>query len=283
MRCIALLAVMGVAMCCACRTTGGAEVPVDNVQTLRDCIAAVKDRKHPQKYRAILKESRAFLAELDDARLSDAQRKWLADLLARFAPAVAKLEKWDPGQYTLAKVREVRLANETRAKRQKSPRREWPTRVLFSQDFEGPPTKACDWQGTIVTDNVPDGSKRALLAATGNKWFAQRIRVGMYFDYPRATTHNWVRFKYFINRPVPVGVFVFDLTLRNNWETAIDKPVVGKWTEVTLDLADFREKSSRRRKIRPGDAMDDVFVHAGKPGDKELRLQVDDIVVFGRD
>jgi hypothetical protein len=259
------------------------EVAVDHAQTLRDCVTAVKDRKHQQKYRAILKETAAFLAEADGAKLSDAQKKALADLLARFRPMVAKLEKWDPGQYTLAKVRELRAAAARRAERKKLPEQEWPTRVLFSQGFEGPPTKAYDWQGTIVTDNVPKGSKRALLGATGNKWFAQRIRVGMYFDYPRATTHNWVRFKYFINKPVPIGVFVFDLTLRNNWETKIGVPVVGKWTEVTLDLAGFREKGGGRRKIRPGDAMDDVFVHAGKPGDKKLRLLVDDVVVFGRD
>jgi hypothetical protein len=294
-------------MCTGCGTTGKAAGKTDELQTLRDCIAATRDRKHAHKYRTILRESRAFLAEVKPdataANLSAERKAALADLLERFRPLVAALNKWDPHQYTLAKVREIRRANRTRAERdalwrkyatdckakdiQPKPRAEWakrwPTRVLFRQDFEGPPTEAHDWEGTIVTDNVPQGSTRALLGATGSKWFGRRIRVGMYYDYPRATTQNWVRFKYFINKPVPVTVFVFDLTLRNNWETRIEKPFVGRWTEVTLNLADFREKGRRRRRIQPGDALDDVFVFAGKPGDENLKLLVDDVTVIGRD
>ena len=37
------------------------------------------------------------------------------------------------------------------------------------------------------------------------------------------------------------------------------------------------------RRIRPGNALDDVFVHAGKPGDKELKLIVDDVRLIGLD
>ena len=281
--------------------------PDDGVQVLRDCIFAVKNRKHQRKYRAIIAESRKFLAPLNagstTADLSAEQRKTLAALLKRFKPLVARMEKWDVGQYSLARVREVREATETRKRRQKlwetyladckaqgaqaKTRAEWdgqwPTRVLFEQDFEGPSTKAHDWLGTITTKNVPPGSKRALAAVTPKKWFAQRIRVGIYCDNARMTTTNWVRFKYFINKPVPIGVFVFDMTLRNNWETQIAEPVVGKWTEVTLDIATFREKGGRRRKIKPGNGIDDIFVHAGRPGDKDLRLFIDDAQLIGRD
>jgi len=281
--------------------------PVDDVQLLRDCIFAVKSRKHQQKYRAIIAESRKLLGPLKAssraADLSAEQKKALASLLRRFRPLVARMEKWDAGQYSLARVREVREATRTRKQRQTlwekyladcktkdaepKPRAEWdqqwPTRVLFHQDFEGPPTQAHDWLGTISADNVPPGSKRALAAVTPKKWFAQRIRVGIYYDNARATTNNWVRFKYFINKPVPIGVFVFDMTLHNNWETQIEKPIVGKWTEIILDIATFREKSRRRRKIQPGDGIDDVFIHAGKPGDKDLKLLIDDVALIGRD
>jgi len=311
--------------------------PDDDVQMLRDCITATKDRKHQQKYRAIIAESRVFLGTLEKdagaADLSAEQKRTLADVLKRFKPLVATLEKWDAGQYTLARVREVRLANRTRAERQTlwetyltdckgkgvepTARAEWderwPTRVLFSQDFE----KDGDWTGTITTDNLPPDStpftaardstvpqppgpvedtsrlrpaqhggrpgRRALAAVVPKAYFAQRIRVGIYYDNARTTTTNWVRFKYFINKPVPIGVFVFDMTLHNNWETRIATPVVGAWTEVTLDLATFREKSGRRRAIRPGDAIDDVFIHAGRPGDKDLTLLVDDVTLIGRD
>jgi hypothetical protein len=73
-------------MCAVCR---GAE-RVDDVQILRDCITAVSDRKHPQKYRAVLAESRALLKALDGTDRSAEQHKTLADLLARFKPLVAK-------------------------------------------------------------------------------------------------------------------------------------------------------------------------------------------------
>lgn len=312
MKCVALLLAAMVFSGLACRTVAQ-EVeamkakPDDDVQILRDCIFAVKSRKHQQKYRAIIAESRNFLAPLKagstTAELSAAQKKDLAGLLKRFKPLVAKLEKWDAGHYTLATAREVRLANATRARRQKlwetyladckvkniAPKtraqwdEQWPTRVIFSQNFEGPPTKAHDWLGTTATDNVPPGSKRALAAVAPKKWFAQRIRVGIYYDNARMTTTNWVRFKYFINKSIPIGVFVFDMTLHNNWETTIPKPVVGKWTEVTLDIATFREKSSRQRKVQPGDGIDDIFVHAGKPGDRELKLLIDDAMLIGRD
>jgi hypothetical protein len=60
--------------------------------------------------------------------------------------------------------------------------------------------------------------------------------------------------------------------------------VVGKWTEVTLDVTrDFRKKGGGRAKIKAGDALDDVFVFAGKPGDKELKLIVDDVKLVGLD
>jgi len=316
---VCFAAAMGAALGCRAAAPGVAteafravNVPVhDGLEGLSLCIEAVQHRKHPQKYRALVAEAKRLLAAKTAtgepvktaADLPPAKQAELRALLTRFVPAVENTEKWDPGAYTLARLLEVREARRTAAERndlwekyvadckaknqQPKSRAEWdeqwPTRILFSQDFEGPPTEANDWEGTVVTDNVPQGSRRALLGATGNKWFARRVRVGIYYNYARTTTSNWVRFKYFTNKPDPIGVFVFDLTLRNNWETRIEKPVVGQWTEVTLDIATFREKASPGRKVRAGDAIDDVFVHAGRPGDKELKLFVDDVKLLGRD
>ena len=100
---------------------------------------------------------------------------------------------------------------------------------------------------------------------------------------PAATT-TWVKFKYFVNKDVPLTVFVFNMTQSDNWQHIIAKPVVGKWTEVTLNVTrDFRKKGGGPAKLNGGDSIDDVFVFAGKPGDKELQLIVDDVQLIGLD
>ncbi len=284
-------------------------------QVLRDCVEAVRRRKHPSKYRALIAKAEKLLAVKDNIVASFRQyttdpdellaaREEVAELLGRFVPIVQDTEKWDAGAMRLHRAAEVRVAAQTALRRKMLRQRHlkacaatkveplaqakwdalWPKRVLFSQDFEGPSRPEADWEGTIVSDNTPKGSKRALAGKTGNKYFARRIRVGMYYDNARAATTTWVKFKYFINKPLPVGVFVFDMTQSDNWAYTIDSPTVGKWTEVTLNVTElFRKKAGGRAKIRGGDAIDDVFVHAGKPGDKELRLLVDDVQLIGLD
>ena len=134
------------------------------------------------------------------------------------------------------------------------------------------------------SSSKPPGSKRALAGEAGNKFFARRVRVGIYYDHARAATTTWVKFRYFINKKVPIGVFVFNLTKRDNWAGTIAQPVVGKWAEATLNVTrDFRKKGAGSAKFSAGDALDDVFVHAGKPGDKDLKLIVDDVQLIGLD
>ena len=160
----------------------------------------------------------------------------------------------------------------------------WPKRILFSQGFEGPATKAHDWDGKIVTENVPQGSRRALAGKSGDKYFARRTRTGIYYDNARAATTTWVRFKYFINKAAPIDVFVFNMTQADNWTCTIRKPAVGQWTDITLNVTEtFRKKGGGRARIRAGDGLDDVFINAGKPGDKDLELIVDDVQLIGLD
>ena len=45
----------------------------------------------------------------------------------------------------------------------------------------------------------------------------------------------------------------------------------------------LRKKGGGRAKVRSGDALDDVFIHAGRPGDKDLQLLVDDVQLIGLD
>jgi len=287
----------------------------ESLQVLADCIEAVRNRKHPRKYRALVAEAKELLAvradvvkgfgefTRDPERLL-AERRKLGELLARFVPVVEDTEKWDAGAMRLHRAAEVRVARVTARRRKMLRQRHlaacealkvkplsreawealWPKRVLLSQDFEGPSTDEKDWDGVIETTNTPPGSKRALAGASNNSYYAQAIRVGSYFDHVRAATTTWVRFKYFINKPVPVTVFVFSLTGADNWETTVKEPVVGKWTELTLNVTDdFRKKSGGVAKITAGHALDDVFFFAGKPGDKDVKLIVDDVEVIGLD
>ena len=287
----------------------------ESLQVLADCVEAVRQRKHPDKYKALIAEARELLAVRADVvkgfqeftRDPDrllAERQKLGELLARFVPAVEDTEKWDAGAMKLHRAAEVRIARVTARRRQMLRQRHlaacealkvkpldqaawdalWPKRVLFAQDFEGPSLPEKDWEGVIETANTPSGSKQALAGAAGNKYFAQAIRVGCYFDNARAATTTWVRFKYFLNKPVPLQLFVFSMTGADNWVVTIDKPVAGKWTELTLNVTDdFRKKSGGPAKITAGHALDDVFFHAGKPGDSELKLIVDDVELIGLD
>ena len=53
---------------------------------------------------------------------------------------------------------------------------------------------------------------------------------------------------------------------------------------MTLNVTEqFRKKGGGGAKVRPGDAMDDVFVLAGKAGDGDLQLLVDDVELIGLD
>ena len=286
----------------------------ESLQLLRDCVEAVRNRKHPDKYRAPIAEAEKILAVRDeiakgfqeitrDPELLLSERERLGELLARFVPAVENTEKWDKGAMRLRRAAEVRVARQTAARRRMLRERHlkacealkvqplseaqwrglWPRRVLFSQDFEKPPGEY-DWEGQVVTDNVPAGSRRALAALAAKKHFARRIRVGIYWDNARAATTTWVKFKYFISRKVPLVVFVFDMAQGDNWQYTIGEPVVGKWTEAVLNVTEeFRKKGGGPAKVRAGDGLDDVFFHAGKPGDKDLRLLVDDVQLIGLD
>jgi hypothetical protein len=273
----------------------------EGVQRVRDCIEAVRQRKHQRRYTALIGEGRKLLAAckgvVPDLEHPLVQPAKLDDLLARFVPLAEPYEKWDRGAMSLGRAIEVRIARQT-ARRRKALRERhvsacevlkaeplsqddwnalWPKRVLFSQDFEGPPTKAHDWDGKIVTDNVPKGSRRALAGRPGNKYFARRTRTGIYYDNARSTTTTWVTFHYFINKQMPIGVFVFSMTQMDNCRYRIPKPVVGRWTEVTIQVG------GGKARIRSGEALDDVFIHAGKPGDKDLVLIVDNVRLIGLD
>jgi hypothetical protein len=77
---------------------------------------------------------------------------------------------------------------------------------------------------------------------------------------------------------------LFDLTQEDNYAARISEPVVGKWTEATMKVTgEFRRKDGSSASMAAGDAIDDIFFGSGKPGDEELQLLVDDVVLIGLD
>ena len=279
---------------------------------LRDCVDAVRQRKHQSRYQDLLKRSEEILSEQVGVvrlpeRATDSARQTrlltLKRLLADFEPLTEPFEKWDKGAMSLGRAAEVRIARQTARHRRSLYQRHieacsslgrqplsreawsdlWPQRVLFSQDFENPPTEAHDWMGEIETDNLPAGSSRALAGIDGSPHFARRTRTGIYFDNARAAETTWVKFDYFLDREVPLGVFVFNMTQSDNWAFSIDEPITGSWTTVTLDLKTFTKKGGGDARIEAGDALDDVFVHAGVPADQGLTLIIDNVELIGLD
>ncbi len=273
----------------------------ERLQLLRDCIEAVRHRKHRRRYASVLKKAKKILADYEgivgDFKQPIANPKKLDNLIAKFVPLTEPYEKWDKGAMSLSRAIEVRTARQIAQQRKALRERHlkaceklnrksltqmewnalWPKRVLFSQDFEGPPTKAHDWDGKIVSHNVPEGSSRALAGEADNKYFACRTRTGIYYDNARATTITWVTFHYFINKKTPIGVFVFSMTQGDNCRYTIPNPEVGTWTEATIQVGGGQER------IRSGEALDDIFIHVGKPGDTDLELIVDNVRLIGLD
>ena len=290
---------------------------------LRDCAEAVRHRKHAEQHRALIAEADKLLKVDDDMVAGFtkycldpdkllARREALGDLIARFIPVVAKTETWDAGAYTLAKAAEVRIAKETARRRKMLRERHlkacealkvqplsqdqwdalWPQRILFQQTFE----TDGDWDGEIVSVGGPSPARggergaetphlqRALAGDAKDKYHARFLRVGIRHDHARAATTTWLKFRYFVNKPGPIEIMAFDLTQGDNCAYHLAAPEVGKWAEATLNLTrDFRRKDGSAAKMAPGDAIDDLFLGAGKPGDKELQLLVDDVVLFGLD
>ena len=283
----------------------------ESCQVLRDCVEAVKNRKDASKYRALIDKAEQLLP-VDNAIVTDfthytfdpeqllAEREELGDLIAEFADISPKTQKWDAGAYTYDKAVEVRIARQTALRRKMLRERHlkacqvlkaelrspedwdtlWPKRVLFEQDFESDG----DWDGQIITANVPDGSQRVLAGETTNRYFARFIRVGIRFDHARAATTTWIKFRYYLNKEAPLEVMLFDLTQCDNYAARLNKPVVGKWTEMTMKVTgEFRRKDGSDASMAAGDAIDDLFFGAGKPGDKDFQLLIDNVVLFGLD
>lgn len=153
-------------------------------------------------------------------------------------------------------------------------------RVLLHQDFE---SEKGDWSGRIITENVPPGSKRALAAVANETHWARRASVGNRGTI-RATQGTVLRFRYFISKDIWLTIYIMDRTQKDNLRYDIKKPVVGQWTEMTIDVnTDFRRNDGSAGKLQPGDVLTGISFLSGKTGQDEFDLAVDDVEVSGRE
>ena len=284
----------------------------ESLQVLRDCVEAVRNRQGPGRFRDLIRRAEEMLAVRDevvagfdrftrDPHRLLAERRTLGDLIAEFMIVVPKTAKWDAGAYTYPKAVEVRRAREAAARRRMLRERHlkashrlgvaalsqeewdnlWPERILWKEDFDGPKR---DWDGQIVRAIGPAGETSALAATANETAYARRARIGAYWDHVRAATTTQLKFRYRISKDTPLTIFVFDLTQKDNLRYDIQQPVVGRWTEVTLNVStQFRRNDGSNARLQAGDAIDDIFFFAGKAGADELNLVVDDIEMRGRD
>ena len=152
-------------------------------------------------------------------------------------------------------------------------------RVLLRQDFE---REKGDWTGEIITDNVPPGSTRALAAVANETHWARRATVGSH-GVIRATADTVLTFRYRMSKDIPVTIYIMDRTQKDNLRYDIKKPVVGKWTEVSVSVnTGFRRNDGSAGKLQPGDLLTGISFLSGKTGVDEFDLAVDDVMLTGQ-
>ena len=151
-------------------------------------------------------------------------------------------------------------------------------RVLLRQDFEG---ERGDWWGRILTDNVPAGSTQALGAEPTETHWARRATVGSRGTI-RAAGIPILTFRYYISKDIPLTIYIMNRTQKDNLRYDIQKPVVGQWTQVRLNVnSDFRRNDGSAGKLQAGDVLTGISFLAGKTGTDEFDMAVDDVEMAG--
>ncbi len=148
--------------------------------------------------------------------------------------------------------------------------------ALLRQDFEA---EKGNWSGRIVTDNVPPGSERALAAVANETHWARRATVTQRMQ---AADKTVLRLRYFISKDIPLTIYIFDRTQKDNLRYDVKEPVVGKWTEVRVNInVEFRRNDGSAGRLAAGDQLSGISFLAGKTGVDEFELVVEDVEVVG--
>jgi hypothetical protein len=125
---------------------------------------------------------------------------------------------------------------------------------------------------------VPAGSTRALGATPTETHWARRATVGTRGTMRAADT--MLTFRYYMSKDIPLTIYIMDRTQKDNMRYDIRKPIVGKWTEVRLNVnRDFRRNDGSAGKLQAGDVLTGISFLAGKTGTDEFDMAVDDVEV----
>ncbi len=146
--------------------------------------------------------------------------------------------------------------------------------MVLRQDFEA---EKGNWGGKIITDNVPPGSGRALAAVPTETHWARRATVNF---RGRADGQMVLKFRYYISKDIPLTIYIFDRTQKDNLRYDVSEPVVRKWTDVQVNMnTEFRRNDGSAGKLQAQDALSDISFLSGKTGVDEFDLAVDDVEI----
>lgn len=154
-------------------------------------------------------------------------------------------------------------------------------RTMLRDDFEA---SRRGRTGRVAVVDLSSGGNHALMAEPTETHWARRAGVQPPGSPLRATANTWLLFRYRITRDIPLTIYIFDPDQKDNLRYDIGQPVVGKWTDVAVNVStDFRRNDGSPGKCRPGDMLRSISFLAGTTGRDEFGLAVDDVEVIGLD
>lgn len=135
------------------------------------------------------------------------------------------------------------------------------------------------WRGILSSDKPYKGSAGCWTAEAlkDNKWFGMRMAYNPKEPMGVLAADTVLYLAYFLEETANVKVQLS--TDKGTIFTNIRKPVVGKWTTVTLPLTSFRTGYKKTDpKAEPGRQLKSLYLYAGKPNTK-FTWKVDEVCV----
>jgi hypothetical protein len=158
----------------------------------------------------------------------------------------------------------------------------FPNRVIFLAAFDtGPKEKYWPGEFELADKDLPADSywrvARAVPQKDGKgKW------IRLQFDPPRPVgAQTRLRFRYYLSGASAMTVQVFDATDQDNRHVHLKGLKQGVWAWATVDFtADGRRNDGGTTPFAAGHKVDDLFFFVTPEGPEEVRLLVDEVVLY---
>jgi hypothetical protein len=163
----------------------------------------------------------------------------------------------------------------------------FPHRIWAACDFEGQ-TPDYSWFGAAETKDMPvyPGNRTALAAEQGSGGNAHALKTGMNpVPGPMMGKVNQVCLRYRLTGADEAVLQHFSLTTEDNNHVRVTGLTQDAWSDLTVNFS----RDARRNDSTPGvpfkegERMDDFQFYAGKPGAKDCRVLIDDVIFFADD